>query len=854
MRLIIASGILFILTLFCVAEPLRGQQPKAGLYFFSHNSNIDQRTGLTLNNGQPYIVKSQDSFTVEFDVFLRNEAIKFGYVFRIISNTNENFDFIVNNARQAFLVVNNRDYQLPSPIQAEQWNHVAISFQKKRQQIFVRLNDDSVRCQHSMDKLTALTVSFGRCDNLEFLANDVAPIILKDIGVFFDNKKTHQWELNKHAKNKVYDEQEGTPAMASNPGWMINNSVYWEKVAEFQTSLFPQVTFDSINSIVYMLNPNELISYSLQTHTERRTKTSPEIMGKYYNHLMFDPVKSRLFFYHVETNQIYFYDPETNIWLNYHTNEKDPAYAHHSRYISAADSCLYLFGGYGFYKFNSDFFKINLQSKEMFRYDLSRIISPRYLAAMGGIASGDKLYILGGRGSETGRQELSPKNFSNLFEIELKTLKTTYLFDIDNKGNIYSNSLIVDSAEKNIYVLAYPNKKYTSSIFLQKINLTTKTVETLADSIEYYFQDITSFCDLYYAPKLSKLVAIAAFPSDTLTSRINIYTLDYPPLTEWEILQQTTKHSTRWVWLASLSVLLVLSLCVWMKKRRNKRKQQALPVTELPAEEPAAVPERSEIEIGEFVTEKTFYSMKNKSILFLGGFQVFDKDGKNITGEFTPTLKHVLVLIILSTFMKNSKGISSSRLQELLWFDKEGEAARNNRNVNLRRLRLLLAKVGVDISNRNKYWTIILPDDVLSDYREILRLANSIPLQNGITQLDDLLRLLELLNNGSLLPNVQEEWIDDFKTEFSNLVIDSLFMVINNPKNSFYENEDIRLRVANALLEFDSINEDAIQIKCKALVKMGKKGLAKTVFDNFNKEYKLILGESYTGSIKKIME
>jgi DNA-binding SARP family transcriptional activator len=289
----------------------------------------------------------------------------------------------------------------------------------------------------------------------------------------------------------------------------------------------------------------------------------------------------------------------------------------------------------------------------------------------------------------------------------------------------------------------------------------------------------------------------------------------------------------------SLGLILFLGILIVALKKR-KQKDEA---------KPEIITTNAERE----KDDKSYYDVKRKSILFLGGFQVFNKDGKNITGEFTPTLKYILVLIILSS-LKNNKGISSSRLQELLWFDKTEEAARNNRSVNLRRLRVLLEEVGnLDITNQNGYWMILLPDDVLSDYKEILRLADKIQHEN-ITQKEDLIRLLELLNYGALLPNIQLEWVDNFKTDFSNLVIDTLIRVINNHKNSFYDNPDIRLKIADSLLKIDSINEEAIAIKCKALIRMGKKGLAKTTFDNFVKEYKLLLGEAYTGSIKNFME
>ncbi|MDR1527510.1 MAG: hypothetical protein LBS46_07575 [Dysgonamonadaceae bacterium] len=786
---------------------------------------------------------NQDEFTMELDVFLRNEDIKFGYVFRVISNTGENFDFIVNNELKAFFVVNNHDFQLKTILNPEQWIHMAFTVNKKQNCISFRFNDEIIHCHpHELKNIKNLNICFGKCDFKNFLTNDVAPVIMRNIRIYYNNKELHHWILNKHGTNIVFDELRNMPAIASNPFWTMDNRAYWKKIAEFQSTLFPQITFDSIHNLIYILNSNELISYSLSTFSTKRIKCNSEIRGKFYNHLLFDPVSSRLFFYSIEKEQNYYYDFAGNSWTGYQPDEDEPTHAHQNRYISNCDSSLYLFGGYGFYKYKSDFFKINLKTGERNCYDFSHTITPRYLAAMGGNNGGDKVYILGGRGSEMGRQELSPKNFSDLYEVDLKTLKVNYLFDIDkdgDKGNVYSNSLIVDENDKNIYVLVYPNKTYASSISLIKINLETQKEEVLADSIEFYFQDITSFCDLYYSEQLSQLVAVASYSKDQQTSCIQVYTLDYPPLNQQDAIQHISVNRINKLWFFVAGALFLMIIFRIIKKNVRKQSKKK---NETNQEKPEMDSNPEDI-----LKEKAYYDFKKKSILFLGGFQVFNKNGENITGEFAPTLKYILVLMILYS---NQKGISSSKLQELLWFDKTEEAARNNRNVNISKLRVILQELGnIDITNQNGYWTIVFPDDIFSDYKETLRLINKIQ-NETITSKEDLLRLLSLLDYGPMLPNIQLEWIDNFKTGFTNSVIDTLMYIVDNKNNSFYNNQDIRLKIADSLLKLDSICEEAISIKCKAFIQMGKKSLAKVTFDNFTKEYKALLGEPYPGSDK----
>jgi DNA-binding SARP family transcriptional activator len=846
-----------LVLLFLFTSFVYGQIPRSGLHFYSHDHNGDRRTSLILNNGEPYKLERYDNFTLDFDFFLRNDIVKFGYIFRIISNNGENFDFIINNDPNLLFVINKQDLKLQKTPNPDEWNHLTVLFDKKQNNISLRYKDNIIDCPHDMKKLKSLTVCFGLCDLKNFLSNDVPPMILRNVKVSYNGKERHYWELDRHGENVVYDKWRNKPALVYNPYWLINDHVYWKKVTQFDTTIFPQICFDSINNRIYLLKDNELEEYSLLNHSAKvfpSTNTAP--LNRFYNCMLFDPLSGRLLYYEFKPGKISSYDFEENVWIR-PENEEEADHAHHNRYISAFNSSLYLFGGYGHYRYNSDFFRVNLKTNEWDKFDFSHTITPRYLSAMGGNKTGDKLYILGGRGAEMGRQELSPKNFSDLFEIDLRSNKIKKLFDIEGESeeNVYSNSLIMNDDDSCLYVLAYPNNKYSSSIHLKKIDLRTHEATILTDSIDFYFRDATAFCDLYYSPHLSQFITVASYSEDQKNLLTHIYTLNFPPLQLKDVIQQAPSPFNKGIIYLCIGILFLAITGILFIFRKKwfllyKQIQGDPPAT---AQKDIAL-KRSESKNEEGGTkERLFYDFKTKSILFLGGFQVFNKEGKNITGEFTPTLKYILVLVILYT-LKNNKGISSSKLQELLWFDKTEEAARNNRSVNMRKLRVLLESLGkgVDITNENSYWTISLPDGIFSDYKESLNIIDRIQKQETIVE-EDLFRLLELLSAGNLLPNIQLEWVDSFKTDYSNAIIDVLMHAVNNKKNFCYKNQNIRLKISDCILRIDPINEEALSIKCNALYLMGKKGLAKTAFDNFSKEYNLLLDESYPGTIRNFL-
>lgn len=97
---------------------------------------------------------------------------------------------------------------------------------------------------------------------------------------------------------------------------------------------------------------------------------------------------------------------------------------------------------------------------------------------------------------------------------------------------------------------------------------------------------------------------------------------------------------------------------------------------------------------------KQYYDASKSSIVLIGGFSVHDKDGNDITASITPKLKELLLLMIFAS-KKYDRGISVGRVTEVMWYDKEGSSVRNNRNVTVRKLRIILESIGdIELSNQ----------------------------------------------------------------------------------------------------------------------------------------------------------
>jgi two-component SAPR family response regulator len=192
-----------------------------------------------------------------------------------------------------------------------------------------------------------------------------------------------------------------------------------------------------------------------------------------------------------------------------------------------------------------------------------------------------------------------------------------------------------------------------------------------------------------------------------------------------------------------------------------------------------------------------------------------------------------------------SGGIASQKINHLLWSYKPDDTANNNRNVYMSKLRGLLEGVGdIRIQNQNKLWRIAFEGGAQCDYLEALRLF-----EEGVVGEEDVDRLLELLLKGQMLPNTELDWIDEYKSAFSNATIDFLCRQLRREDLS----DKTLLQAANTIFQHDFLNEDALKTKVSILCRQNKTGLAKTVYDSFCKEYRKSLGEEYAVPFKDLI-
>ena len=233
-----------------------------------------------------------------------------------------------------------------------------------------------------------------------------------------------------------------------------------------------------------------------------------------------------------------------------------------------------------------------------------------------------------------------------------------------------------------------------------------------------------------------------------------------------------------------------------------------------------------------------------------GQFMAADSQGEDITKLFTPLLKELFLVILIYT-IKNKKGISSEALNDLLWHDKPDKDAKNNRSVNLAKLKPILERVGhCAISKEDTgAWHFHCPDNnVYVDYQAFTNLVQ----RTGRADKIFMQQLLAITSRGTFLQQTEHNWLDDFKSEVSGAVLDRCQEYMEQANMS--EDPEFVIEVTNTMLQFDRLNEAALQYKCRSLIALKRHALANNTYLSFSKEYKEIYGEDFQKSFNEIIK
>lgn len=841
-----------------------GRAQSYGLGFSSHEVIQDKRTSLELFPGDNFC--TQQDFEIAFDLaFLPGRKDYFGYIIRVVNNEQDNIDLIYDvraeAGKQHFKLViggklTNIAFDLDTSSLFRQWNRFHLQFDLQHDKLVLIQG----RMLFTQEKIglkpgDCFKIYFGASQHKQIKLTDVPPMKIRDVEISKGGAVKYHWPLNEREGNMARETEQGKDAAVINPVWIKNLHYEWRLLKQMTVKRSPSFAFNARQGLLYVVTADSL--YDLYTVTGQMTATGyksgqqPLLRG---NQSLYINEAQKLYNIYIDHQFVSAYDEKIKDWNKKETTGPVTDFWQFNKFYSAPDTSLYLFGGYGHFLYRGAMKRYHIPTASWDTVMLSGDkLMPRYLAAAGINSKGDGAYILGGYGSETGQQILDPKSFYDMLYIDLQKHTVKKLFEIKpgKEDFVFANSLVVNESANTYYGLAYPNTKYSSQLQLLQGSLNSADYTVVGNTIPYAFRDVTSFADLFYCPLSKQLIAVTSLQAGVDNDgnyTINIYTLSSPPVVAVDAydaagaLRAPKTSRLYYVYIVAGIVLLIAGIGYY---RFRKRKEAASLKPAVVTDTPVVAP----VQEGASLFEPLTPAPVADAIYLFGEMQVVDRDGADITRQFTPLVKELFLIILLYS-IKKGRGVSSEKLTELLWFDKSTQSARNNRSVNMTKLKAILDKLpGCLLSNETGAWKIeIDPAVVTVDYYQYLQIVKN---KTALTR-QKIQQLAGITQRGSFLSHLEYAWLAEFKAEVSNDIIDTyLNFAATMP---LAEDPEFLVKMANDIFYFDPVNEDAMALQCKALAHQGKHSLAKQAFEKFSKQYKAIYGEDFGRDFQSVLD
>lgn len=818
----------------CLSQGYVAMSQSHGLEFSSHEVVPEHRTALDLTPGTPYCLKggkTEIAFQLAFRPHLETY---FGYILRMLTEDRQNIDLVYNQRTMTIHFVIGEKITGSAPLDSSllsgEWLQLRVVLDEASDTASFFFNGKSAGSgKMPFVKGSCCRIFFGAIKHEGFQTLDVPPMRLRDVKLLENGNTARFYPLSESSGQDARDMENGVPARAANPVWIKPRHQQWENRLTLSTSGTPSVAFNDRYDLLYIVTDDSLFTYSFRNGAlQAKQAVRGNTILPAGNQSAYDYHRNRLLNFYVDEKKVAELTPGADRWSNTFHATLLTEWWQANKFYSPMDSSLYIIGGYGQLHYKNNVQRYRLREQQWDSVPVSGDpFTPRYLAGLGLNAAGDTAFIIGGYGSNTGDQAVNPRFTYDMLAYNVRTGQFKHLYTLPQPEHhfCFANSLIIDSSSHEYYGLIYPTDRFQSSLQLVRGSLSKPEFQLMGDSLPYQFYDVGSFADLYYSPLSRQLIAVTIYNGKDSVANVRAWSLDFPPNALVPVVPVAPYNWKYWLLLIPVG----LALGLFLKKRKK------LPAVEVPRDLPAEIPIESAARLPE-----------RSAIFLFGQFEAFDREGNDITKQFTPLLKELLLLLVVYS-LKDGKGIASESLYEGLWSDKSPKDAKNNFSVNLVKLKGVLEKIGgFHIGKESGRWKLeVLEESVYIDYEAYMKLKHA-PDKATVSS------LLEIIQRGAFLRTTHYEWLDDVKFLIAGTVTDILLKYMTQADK--HAEADFILRCANAIFLFDNLNEEALAFKCRSLNHLGRHSLARDAYEKFAKEYRESYGQEYGTPFVEVLQ
>jgi two-component SAPR family response regulator len=829
-----------------------------GLLFNAAPLPKEQRTSLNLTDESPIVVRN--SFSLDFDFALWNNN-QFGYVFRIYNKQNNNIDLVFvpgpNGDGNLKLAINGRPTTINLPLTERElirnhWINLRFRFDLKKGNVTcTKGNATFIDNQVNLTGFSKIYICFGVNRGSYFPTTDVPNMAVRNIRINdFENKIRHNWLLNESEGNEATDLVGNLIAKADNPNWIINNHFFWNKQTEFKLNSSSGVTIDTAQNRIIFVATDQIISYDIihaktSVRYTQNEKQSVEKSESYF----YSPFKKTIYCIGKIPSPVETYNEFLNQWESPEKNDLPRLYSNPTYFMDERSQSAFSLGGYSNYKYNNKLLQYNLQDRKWEEYRLKGDnLLPRYFASVTPTAKAGEYFVFGGYGNASGQQELGPQCLYDLYLLNLNDSSITKKWSMENIQDnfIPMGSTTTDEQNPALYVLGFPPFLNDTYLRLYRVSLDNPGYSVVSDTLHFFFDEEQSKATLFFFKKTQEFYAVLKSPEKDDSATYRIFSLTYPPVnrqlmtfTFQTILSnpESFPHYIYWLVLAFSLVMLFLFLFLLKKLHLAEEKMEESEELQMLIQDKTPV-------IYENPQKTTVVLPEKNAIYLFGEFRILDDQGNDLASDFTIKLKQLFLSILL--LANDDNGVSNEKLNSIHWTYHTPQSAKNNRNVNIKKIRDILASTkGIQILHQDGFWSVRLSGEIFCDYQFILKkLKNS---TQPITR-EEFEKIILILNQGMLVDNEKAPWLDSVKSKFTTALLDYLFTLASSFEKS--KNPQAIQKIANAILKSDPLNEEAFKLKIESLVMQKNRHQAFVEYEYFTREYEKMYGVSFPQSFK----
>jgi two-component SAPR family response regulator len=820
------------------------QSNAQGLLFNSNDSLVTRRTSLhVFGNDLP---EFHGHLSVSFYLSLWDNA-NLGYILNIAEKDNSySLSYLYLNGT-GFLNFNidRKSNKIkipldPSMLKKGRWTPVMLDLDlvNDRAALFVdgkRYRADQLGLKDGMQ----CSLVFGK--NQYY--TEVPNMAVKDIRVS-DLDKSHVLPLDEWKGNAVHDKDGNIIGSVENPVWLINKSYFWKPVYRRSFSAVAGINFDPLKQNLFIFSKDSLITFDPESERTAAVPYSnklpvPMVLGKSifntredkcYIYELFDIPKGKA--------SIASLDMHNLKWEAMGKTILPQQRHHHNMFYNLSQDSIYLFGGYGGYRYYDKFIKYNAGKDiwEEVPFKGDKII-PRFFAASGPSDNPDEVLIFGGYGNESGSQIVGGRQLYDLYRINLRThtiKKCWTLHPPASEVFVPANNLVLSPDKKYFYVLCYPHEIAHTALKLYKFSVADGSYEVVSAPIPVVSEKIESDINLFFDHRTNKFICSIQEFTDRARSTIKLYSLLAPPVSNVVYLSSlgpapVSHPALIYVWIALTAAVIAGGVIIYKRRRRRPE-----PVVMSSIETVAAEPGKDE-------------RKKPNTIFLLGEFKVFDKHGMDVTHLFSPKIKQLFLLILLKSH--DNGGVTSKKISSLLWPDKDAAKTKNIKGVTFNHLRNIISSLeGIELVFRDDHYQFKVSEQIFCDYFLVSDLV-----RNQISADErEVFNHFDILSRGRLLADMSDKWLDEYKDRYDERLIGVLQPMLA----TYYQAGDIIqvAELARLILEIDPFNDVALKYQLKGLRKLKGIEHSRKLYDHFTSEYERSFGASYPTGFEKLIQ